>query len=309
MSEAEKPANEIDALTARINAKYREVEYLARSTVEAGIELGGMLAEKKEALGHGAWLPWLRENFEGSERHAQRFMKLYAERDKLLSGDPTRVSDLSLREAFKEIAAPNKELPAPREEAKDVTFENVAALMKSLRAIRDRELFRAGGHDTFIAYLKEEFPEQQPEKCEIALKGWELVIDNPPPELRGAPPEKARELVDRLVALTRPPEPGSGLVIVGRRLQEVEERELYKLIGYPTFARFCRECLGLTRRSQALLSTAVELADIDLFFDMDNFDLEMPIPDNFMELDWDRALPLLDEFVELTDAEVGGDHD
>lgn len=101
MSEIEKsPSKTDDALTARINAKYREVESLAQSTVYSGIELGGMLAEKKEALGHGEWLPWLRDNFEGSERHAQRFMKLYAERHKILE-NPTRVSDLSLRGAFK----------------------------------------------------------------------------------------------------------------------------------------------------------------------------------------------------------------
>jgi hypothetical protein len=87
-------------------------------------------------------------------------------------------------------------------------------------------------------------------------------------------------------------------------LQEIEERELYKMIGDPTFSRFCRERLGLSGKYQSLLSVAVELADIAPFFNVDEFDLEMPVPDNFMDLDWDRALPLLEEFAELTEAEV-----
>src|SRR5215217_9344675 len=122
-----------DALTARIKAKYREVETLAQSTVMAGIELGGMLTEKKKSLPHGAWGGWLKEHFDGSERHAQRFMKLYSEREELLA-DPTRVSDLSLRGAFKEIASPKKELPAPeqkKEEEEECAFEDVAALVKN----------------------------------------------------------------------------------------------------------------------------------------------------------------------------------
>src|SRR5215208_6787822 len=97
-----------DPLATRINLKYRELESLARSTVEAGIELGGMLLEKKEGMRQGEWGPWVRAHFEGSERQAQRFMQLYRERDKLLE-NPTRVADLSLRQALSIISPPPKE--------------------------------------------------------------------------------------------------------------------------------------------------------------------------------------------------------
>jgi hypothetical protein len=110
MSEIERPTGGVfdDPLATRINRKYRQVESSARSTVEAGIELGGMLLEKKTALRHGEWLPWVRAYFEGSERQAQRFMQLYSERDKLLQ-NPTRVSDLGFREALRAISPPSKE--------------------------------------------------------------------------------------------------------------------------------------------------------------------------------------------------------
>ena len=58
------------------------------------------MEDKKASLGHGEWLPWLRDHFEGSERHAQRFMKLAREQGAL---DPTRVSDLSPRGALSEL--------------------------------------------------------------------------------------------------------------------------------------------------------------------------------------------------------------
>ena len=125
-----------------------------------------------------------------------------------------------------------------------------------------------------------------------------MVIDNPPPELRGAKLEKAVELAKRLKELTTLPEPGSGLVGVGRQLQEIEQRELYKLIGYSTFSEFCRKQLGLSRKYQSLFALVVELADIDPFFDIDNPDPE--IPEDFAELDWDTAKPLLEELVELS---------
>jgi hypothetical protein len=149
MTEVEKSLEKDGALTERINAKYREVEDLARSTVEAGIELGKMLVEKKEALGHGEWLPWLRENFEGSERHAQRFMRLYSERDRLLS-NATRVSDLSLSGALEALATPRIEpppldvpatLPSALENgAREPTPESPAVLENGVEAQPPREL-------------------------------------------------------------------------------------------------------------------------------------------------------------------------
>jgi hypothetical protein len=112
-----------DPLATRINAKYRELEGLARSTVEASIELGGMLLEKKEGMRQGEWGPWLRAYFQGSERQAQRFMKLYRDRDKLRA-NPTRVADMSLRQALRAISSP------PKEDQKEDSTKKLAKQLK-----------------------------------------------------------------------------------------------------------------------------------------------------------------------------------
>jgi hypothetical protein len=100
------PLQKQDALTKRINAKYNEIERRARSTVAAAIELGEMLTEKKARLAHGEFGTWVREHFAGSERHAQRFMQLYREQNKLAK--TTSVSDLTLTDALNAIAAPKE---------------------------------------------------------------------------------------------------------------------------------------------------------------------------------------------------------
>jgi hypothetical protein len=112
-----------DPLATRINAKYREVESLARSTVEGGIELGGMLLEKKESMRHGEWGPWVRAHFEGSERQAERFMQVYNNRDKLRA-NPTRVADMSLRQALRIIS------PPPKEDQKEDSTKKLAKQLK-----------------------------------------------------------------------------------------------------------------------------------------------------------------------------------
>src|SRR3954470_3834886 len=91
---------ETDARTQRINAKYRAFERDFRSAAEHAIQCGELLMEQKASLNHGEWGPWLRESFQGSERHAQRFMKLAREQGAI---DPTRVSDLSFRGALREL--------------------------------------------------------------------------------------------------------------------------------------------------------------------------------------------------------------
>ncbi len=50
-----------------------------RLSLLCGIEIGRRLAEAKEMLGHGEWLPWLERETEFSDRSAARYMKLFDE--------------------------------------------------------------------------------------------------------------------------------------------------------------------------------------------------------------------------------------
>ena len=115
-----------DPLATRINEKYREVEGLARSTLKSAIELGQMLQEKKSALPHGEWGRWVKAYFEGSERQAQRYMQVYAERDKLLA-NATRVSEMSLREGLRAIS------PRQKEDQKEDREDSTKKFQKKLR--------------------------------------------------------------------------------------------------------------------------------------------------------------------------------
>lgn len=59
-----------------------------------------MLITVKILVKHGEWLPWLEENFEGSQPTASRYMTLaenYSRVNSLLDSNP----DLSIREAVK----------------------------------------------------------------------------------------------------------------------------------------------------------------------------------------------------------------
>ena len=126
-----------DPLATRINEKYREVEGLARSTLKAAIELGGMLQEKKSALPHGEWGRWVKAYFEGSERQAQRYMQVYAARDKLLA-NPSRVSDMSLREGLRAIS------PRQKEDQKEDREDSTKKLERKLKDAGFNRRFAAG---------------------------------------------------------------------------------------------------------------------------------------------------------------------
>lgn len=60
-----------------LNHHHRKANAAARLALEHAKEAGRILQETKAALPHGAWGPWLKQNFEGSERTARRYMQVY----------------------------------------------------------------------------------------------------------------------------------------------------------------------------------------------------------------------------------------
>jgi hypothetical protein len=115
-------------LAERINTEHRAVEEAALSAVDHAMRCGEMLEEQKSSLPHGEWGAWLSENFEGSERAAQTYMKLHRERDAL---NPQRASDLSIRGALAELASPQDQRP---------TLKDLEAKLE--RSLRDGERSR-----------------------------------------------------------------------------------------------------------------------------------------------------------------------
>jgi hypothetical protein len=102
-------------LAEEINAEHRAFVGTFRKTVEHGIRAGELLSAAKRQSPHGTWLPWLRENFEGSARTAQEYMRLYNHRNEVRA-KARDTAYLTLGGALKEIAAPKNETPAPPKE-------------------------------------------------------------------------------------------------------------------------------------------------------------------------------------------------
>lgn len=115
----------IDGVTAEeLSSEYRisnlgkmekEIKFLleklhgvARMSLVMVFEAGKRLVAVKRSLEHGEFLPWLKENFDLSERSARHYMKLYLHFEDKPS---TILEDMSLTEAY--VAAGVKKVLAP----------------------------------------------------------------------------------------------------------------------------------------------------------------------------------------------------
>ena len=90
-------------LTSEIIKKHLEFELSLRTTISVAIDVGEILQEQKEELGHGDFTTWMEENLPFSVRTAQNYMRLFSEKDKLLALMPK-----DLTEAYLMIAPPKK---------------------------------------------------------------------------------------------------------------------------------------------------------------------------------------------------------
>jgi len=104
MSTTEIVTNTLDKLASEINKEARLAEQHAMQAVNHALNAGRLLTEAKEQCPHGQWLPWMAENFEGSARTAQGYMRLFEHRDVL--ANTQRVAHLSVRDALKMLAEP-----------------------------------------------------------------------------------------------------------------------------------------------------------------------------------------------------------
>jgi len=82
-------------LARRIWATQIELRGVYRDSLRVGVQLGHLLTEAKGECRHGEWGGWLKSHFEGSARHAQRYMELAREYP-----NPDDIPNLSLREAL-----------------------------------------------------------------------------------------------------------------------------------------------------------------------------------------------------------------
>ena len=99
-----------------IGSEIRQLTHQARTvTLWFGIEIGRRLVEAKEMMGHGEWLPYLKEQTEFSQSTANRFMTLFKEygsaQSSLFGAEsnyPT-LNNLSISNALRLLALPAEE--------------------------------------------------------------------------------------------------------------------------------------------------------------------------------------------------------
>ena len=89
-------ASRLQTLAEKANREHRHAQSAARQAVKHAVEAGELLRKAKGAVGHGNFVKWVERNFEGTPRHATRYMRLATAADQKRI-DPDEVS--SLREA------------------------------------------------------------------------------------------------------------------------------------------------------------------------------------------------------------------
>jgi hypothetical protein len=95
-------------LAERINVEHQQAEAALNHGVEHALAAGRMLVEAKAQIPHGEWLPWLAQNFEGSQRTARTYM-LVANRWPALEANRQRAANLSIRQAAALTTRPHRD--------------------------------------------------------------------------------------------------------------------------------------------------------------------------------------------------------
>lgn len=99
-------------LADEINAEHRACDEALRAGLNHAVRAGELLIKAKAQVKHGEWGTWIRDNFEGSARSAQAYMKVAREVPNLEGAKAQRVALLSFRNVLKEIS-PSKPDGAP----------------------------------------------------------------------------------------------------------------------------------------------------------------------------------------------------
>ena len=111
----------LEGMAARINQEHQLVEQAAHSAEQAAhsalehaYRAGELLFLAKTDIKHGDFTPWVKENFVGSVRTAQAYIRVYKKWDRLERRNAVAdLSDLPLRGALKELSEPRSQKPKP----------------------------------------------------------------------------------------------------------------------------------------------------------------------------------------------------
>lgn len=186
-----------------------------RLSLLCGIEIGRRLAEAKEMLEHGEWLPWLEKETEFSDRSAARYMKLFEEYGASQQGlfgpetnSPT-LSNLPISKALALLSVPENERA---EFAEEVDAEHIS-VRELQQAIEEKKAAEARA----LAALQEtDAVRHERDALSLALKHEKDMVR----ELQARPVEVAVEKDEEAVAAA------------AKEAREKAEAEAAKKISY-----------------------------------------------------------------------------
>lgn len=93
-------SKELQQLAANINAAHAKVESSFGHSLQHAIRAGELLAEAKERLPHGEWLPWLEKNVRFSQRNAYVYITAFENRE-LIAANLQKTANLTLDAAMR----------------------------------------------------------------------------------------------------------------------------------------------------------------------------------------------------------------
>ena len=179
-----------------------------RVTLLCGIEIGRRLVEAKELLPHGEWLPWLEKETDFSDRHAQRYMKLFNEYGAAQLGlfgpetNATYMSDFPISKALALLSVPESDRIefAEQVDAEHISVRELEEKIREREAQvealkKDVEGERSRGDDAIRAKMEAEdlLKSQDQQLAEAKAQIAELAKLNK--ELENRPHEVAVETV------------------------------------------------------------------------------------------------------------------
>lgn len=126
----------VDLATA-INDEHRKCGEALLTALDHAMRAGDLLIKAKAEIGHGNWQAWIKENFEGSLRSAQEYMRLAKKREEVEAEKARSSAPLSIDRALRAIAAPKKENPSEASEADEPLDEKSTLVRQEI--VRDAE--------------------------------------------------------------------------------------------------------------------------------------------------------------------------
>jgi hypothetical protein len=125
-------------LAARINDEHRACETAVNAALEHALAAGELLLKVRKSCPHGTWIAWLEENFEGSVRTAQAYIRVATRRAEVEASKAQTSAPLSLDGALKALVKPKAREPEVVSEGDSEADSRLA----DERAARDAERYR-----------------------------------------------------------------------------------------------------------------------------------------------------------------------